>query len=240
MPAPRAFALALVLATLVGCSPTYEPPPASPAAPTPVASTSTEPGAATPTPAPAATPPCHQALASGEAAKATVYDLPVPLTDAAGNVVDLGAERGHPVLVSMMYTSCKQACPLLIHNLESVLEGLSPRAKADVRVVLVSFDPARDTPKQLAAVAAERGLDSHWRLLTASGEGAEDAVRDVAAVLGFQYRKQADGDYNHSSVISLLDRTGVIQMRVEDLGSDRAALLAAVEKMVNEGATTEG
>jgi len=233
----RAFAPFLAILALLGCAPATGPTaPASQVALAPAAVTSTDPAPA----APEVTPPCHQAMASGEAAKATVYDLPVNLTDAAGAAVDLGAERGHPVLVSMMYTSCKQACPLLIHNLQAVVDGLSPRAQAEVRIVLVSFDPARDTPKQLAAVATERGLDSRWRLLTAGGAGADDAVRDVAAVLGFQYRKQPDGEYNHSSVISLLDRSGVIQMRVEDLGSDQAALLAAVEKMVNEGARTEG
>jgi protein SCO1/2 len=85
----------------------------------------------------------------------------------------------------------------------------------------VSIDPEHDTPEALRALARARGLDpSRWRLLGAP----DDTVREVAAVLGIRYRRLADGSFNHSSVITLLDRAGVIQARVEGLGQPADAL----------------
>jgi protein SCO1/2 len=79
----------------------------------------------------------------------------------------------------------------------------------------VSFDPEHDTAGVLEELARAHGLDSsRWRLL----RGSHDTVREVAAVLGIRYRRLPDGGFNHSSVITLLDASGVVLARVEGLG----------------------
>ena len=95
---------------------------------------------------------------------------------------------------------------------------------------MLSLDPARDTPAALSALAAKRKLDrARWTLATTNDSG----VRQTAAALGIRYRKLADGEFNHSSVIILLDAEGRVLARSEKLGPQAdPEFLAAVKKAV--------
>lgn len=44
----------------------------------------------------------------------SVYQLQATLTDQQGRTVAWDAGQGHPVLVSMFYTSCEFVCPMLV------------------------------------------------------------------------------------------------------------------------------
>lgn len=175
-------------------------------------------------PAGAEEPSCHQAMAPAEAAAASIYALPAALVDHRGQSVALGVGRGHPVLVSMFYGSCTSACPMIVAKIRTIEANLSEAERADLRVVLVSFDPARDTPASLAKLAATQGLDERWSLLTTD----EDAVREISAVLGVKYKRRPNGDFDHSSVIAVLDREGAIAHRLDDLGAPVEPAVAAI------------
>jgi protein SCO1/2 len=145
--------------------------------------------------------------------------------DQRGRPVGLDVFRGHPVLISMFYATCPDACPLLIADVQRIERELTPRIRADLRIVLVSLDPERDTPDALRALARARHVDeSRWRLLRAP----EDTVREIAALLGVKYRRLPDGSFNHSSVITLLDPAGVILARDEAIGGSHATLLRSL------------
>jgi protein SCO1/2 len=97
------------------------------------------------------------------------------------------------------------ACPLLIDSGKGVEHALSAAERAQLRLLYLSIDPARDDTKKLAALAAKRKLDpARWTLARTDEAG----VRRTAAVLGVRYRKLANGEFNHSSVLILLDRDG--------------------------------
>ncbi len=163
----------------------------------------------------------HHAAPAAPPRSDSIYALSVSLVDQDGKKVGLDLFFGHPVLISMFYTTCRDACPLLIADLKRIERELPAATRADVRIVLVSLDPEHDTPEALRALARARGLDTaRWRLLTAP----DDTVRDVAAVLGIRYRRLPDGGFNHSSVITALDPAGVIVARVEGLGQPLGAL----------------
>src|SRR5690606_32635960 len=67
----------------------------------------------------------------------------------------------------------------------------------------------------LAEVARKRRMDtSRWTL----AQPRPEDLRKLAAVLDVQYRKLPDGEFNHSSVISLLDREGRVLARTSKLG----------------------
>ena len=163
----------------------------------------------------------HHAAPAAPPRTDSVYELSASLVDQDGQKVGLDLFRGHPVLISMFYTTCPDACPLLIADLLRIERDLPAPTRADLRVVLVSLDPEHDTPEALRALANAHGLDlSRWRLLRAP----DDTVREVAAVLGIRYRKLPEGGFNHSSVITLLDPSGVILTRVEGLGQPADAV----------------
>ena len=143
----------------------------------------------------------------------SIYQLPLPLTDSHGKTADWRTLRGKPRLVSMFYTSCQYICPLIVESSKAVERQLSP---------------ARDTPAALKKVADQRKLDSKRWLLASPPAGD---VRAVAAVLGIRYRQLADGEFNHSSALILVDANGRILARTEQIGSKPdPAFVAAVRK----------
>ena len=145
----------------------------------------------------------------------SIYQLRPPLTDQDGHAFDLGSLRGQPVLASMFYSSCQMVCPMIFETIRDTVARLSSPERARVRILMVSFDPARDTVAVLKRTADAHGCDSRWTLARSD----EANSRKVAALLGVQYRRLADGEFNHSSSIELLDVEGRIIARTSTLGA---------------------
>jgi protein SCO1/2 len=162
----------------------------------------------------------------------SVLQLEASLTDQDGRVLRWRELAGRPRLVSMFYTSCRYVCPLIVDSARGIEHALGTEERAALSVVLVSMDPKRDTPQALAAVAQRRGLDAtRWRLL----QPAPGDVRVLAAVLGIRYRALADGEFNHTSALVLLDAQGRVVARTEKLGAvPDAEFLAQVRAALAE------
>jgi protein SCO1/2 len=148
----------------------------------------------------------------------SIYDLDITLRDARGETVGLDVARGAPVLVTMFYASCSVACPALIGDVKRVLAELG---RDDVRVLLVSFDPARDTPAALAELARVHGLDERWTV------ASTEQARELAATLGYDYRAVDNGEFFHGAAVVALDADGRPIARSEGFGQ-RAPLIAAL------------
>ena len=185
-----------------------------------------------PVAAPVVAPAAEAPEVAAPAVAASIYDLKLGLQDQRGRAIPLDHDRGHTTVFSMFYADCPAACPLLISTLQGIEEGLSPEARAALRVTLVSFDPGNDTPELLSRVVAEHHLDeARWTLARTTGaaQGPESDVRLLAAVLGVAYNKTADGGFNHSSVLVLVDEEGRSLARLDSLAADRAEFIAAIE-----------
>ena len=153
----------------------------------------------------------------------SIYQLEAALTNQDGKTHGLDVYRGHPVLVTMFYGSCPAACPLIIDTLRATEKDLTPATRANLRVLMISIDPARDTPEALKTLASQRRIDtSRWTLARTDAA----TVRTVAALLNVQYRQLPDGEFNHSTVIALLSPQGEIETTSSKLGTPDDALLA--------------
>lgn len=138
----------------------------------------------------------------------SLYQLESTWTTQSRQQVTLATFEGHPVLFAMVYTSCQASCPLIVSDMQAVESRLGPELKRQVRFLLVSFDPARDTPARLRAFAEKRGLDlTRWTLLT----GDAGDVRELAAATGLRFKPTGTGDFLHSNIISVLDGAGVVR-----------------------------
>lgn len=157
----------------------------------------------------------------------SIYRLEDGFTDQVGRDFTLADRRGTPQLVAMFYTSCKYVCPLIVDSAKGVEHALAPDERRRLGVLLISLDPARDDTAALASVAAKRKLDpARWTLARTE----PTSVRRVAALLGVRYRALADGEFNHTSALVLLDGEGRVLARTERLGSvPDPAFLAAVK-----------
>ena len=145
-------------------------------------------------------------MAAAAFSKESLYQLDVTFTDDTGKTVPLGALRGRPVVLDMFFASCGYACPLTVTDLLAIQGRLPAELRKETVFVLVSFDVARDTPEALAKYRASRGLDGQWVLL----HGSDDAVRELAALLGVKFKQEADGAFSHSNLVTILNREGEI------------------------------
>ena len=144
----------------------------------------------------------------------SLYQLAMPLADQSGKAVKLDLYAGQPVLVTMFYGSCPHVCPMLIATAQRYERELPEASRKRLRVLLVSLDPERDTPAKLAELAQRHRVDTaRWTFARAEA----DDVRRLAAALGIQYRKLPDGEFSHSTVITLLDPQGRVVKQTSSL-----------------------
>ena len=160
----------------------------------------------------------------------SIYQLQARLLDQAGRPVQWRDLRGKPRIATMFYSNCPYMCPLIIETGKGIDRALTPAERSRLGVVMVSLDPKRDTPAALAALASKRKLDgSRWRLL----QPRPQDLRAITGVLQVRYRALADGEFNHTSVLVLLDAEGRVLARSETMGPrPDPEFLAAVRKAV--------
>jgi protein SCO1 len=102
---------------------------------------------------------------------------------------------------------------------------LDSSQRANLRVLLISFDPERDTAEALRELATARHIDtSRWTLTRAD----DAAVRRIAAALEIQYRRLPDGQISHANVITALGPDGKILARSTELGHADESLVRAL------------
>lgn len=88
--------------------------------------------------------------------------------------------KGKVVAINVIYTHCKDECPLETAKLVQVQRLLGDRVGRDVFFYSISIDPSRDTPKVLKAYADKFGVGPGWLFLT----GKEADIKLVTKKLG--------------------------------------------------------
>lgn len=173
---------------------------------------------------------CCRTAAAAPFSAESLYQTDVAFADDAGRAFSLGELRGRPVVLTMFFASCGYACPLLVSDMQAIRAKLPAEIRERAAFVLVSFDVERDTPAALAAYREQRGLGKDWILL----HGNDDAVRELAALLGVKYKPETGGGFSHSNLITLLNREGEVSYQRTGLkgGLDEtaAALVVAAAK----------
>ena len=206
-----ALALLALLALPTGCRPV-----------------SAEPAAATAT-ASDADAAASAAAGAALAARGSLHDLAGRWRDQDGGERTLASTAAPVRVVAMVYASCAHTCPLLVGDMKRLEASLDAARRADVRFVIVSLDPERDTPARLREMAEGARLDTtRWTLLT----GAEDDVLELAAALDVRYQRQASGEIAHANVLTVLDADGAIVHREPGVGGDLQGLRAAVARLL--------
>jgi len=155
----------------------------------------------------------------------SLYQLEMDWTTQSGQRVDLATFQGQPVVLAMIFTHCSYACPLIVRDMKTITSSLPPDMNDGVQRVLVSIDPARDTPEALTRFAeAHRLSPDRWTLLRST----PDDVRTLAAVIGVRYKPEADGQFAHTNLITLLNTRGEIVHQQEGLGKSVTASAEAL------------
>lgn len=176
-----------------------------------------------------AAPPAGSADVPAALKEDSLYQLDNTWVNQDGKTVTLKDFRGHPVIISMVYLTCKYLCPTIISEIQGIENKLSEKTKANTRIVLVSFDPDRDTVQVMKAYMAKRKLDpNRWSFLTNSKDSKN---RELAVLLNFKYQKTEDGEFSHSFLITILDKEGVVAKRQEGANKPPQVLVDAIEAL---------
>ena len=150
------------------------------------------------------------------------------LVDQSGTTVKSESLRGHALVVSFVFTTCVQACPLITAQLARAQARVrTEKLDARVRFVSITLDPVTDTPEVLRRYAAAHGIDlTTWHFLT----GASDDVARVVRAFGLT--AVARERIVHGSLVVLVDGQGRIAARRTDLELDPDRLVASLRKLL--------
>ncbi|ESU29199.1 SCO1/SenC/PrrC protein, involved in biogenesis of respiratory and photosynthetic system [Flavobacterium limnosediminis JC2902] len=145
----------------------------------------------------------------------SIYNLPSQWTTQNDKNIEMKDLKGKVLVMVMIYTSCKSACPRLVADMRHIEERIPENLKDKVQLVLVSIDPTVDTPKRLKAFSIENKMDGNqWLFLRSS----EENTREFAAVLAVNYKKISPMDFSHSNIISVFNANGELAFQQEGLG----------------------
>ncbi|MBL8792103.1 MAG: SCO family protein [Rhizobiales bacterium] len=132
---------------------------------------------------------------------------PFTMVNQKGETVTDKSYAGKPMLLFFGYTYCPDVCPTELQVMAEALNQLGDRG-ADIQPVLVSVDPARDTPQVLADYVANFG--PQFTGLT----GTPEQVQAMASSYRVYYAKVDNKDdpaaylMDHSSIIYLMGADG--------------------------------
>jgi len=119
------------------------------------------------------------------------YFTDLPLLNQQGKRVRFYSDvlKDKVVLMTFIYTSCRDACPLIIQRLSQVKEQLGELFGKQVFFIAVSVDPLRDTPEALAKYARQHKADQPgWIFLT----GEKGNIDKILTKLGQHTAKPED------------------------------------------------
>ena len=155
----------------------------------------------------------------------SLYQLRAIWTTDDDRRISLAQLGGRVEILVLMFTECQGTCPVLVKQLQMFAAGMPRDVARDAHFVLVSIDNEHDTTEQLRRYRqAMRLPPERWTLLT--GEG--DDVRELAAVLGFNYDAVEPERFVHSNLITVLSPLGEIVHQQAGVGGEMGALVAAI------------
>jgi len=122
--------------------------------------------------------------------------------------------KGKIVIMSFIYTSCKDICPITTSRLAQIEEKLGDRMGRDIFINSISVDPENDTPDRLKKYAEAFHAGPGWLFLT----GTMADIRAINGKFGERMRSLTEhrneivlgndttGDWQRDNVFNDLDR----------------------------------
>lgn len=138
----------------------------------------------------------------------SLYQLESKWETQDGKELRLRDLSGPVQIVGLMFTRCKAICPTLVLDMKSIQEQVSWFHRRDVRFLLISIDPERDTPEKMKDYMGKMGLSQDsWTFI----RGKPEDLTDLASLLGVKIAPLPDGGFSHTRIISVLGPDGRIK-----------------------------
>lgn len=137
---------------------------------------------------------------------------------------------GKNMIVVMIYTSCKTACPLLVADMKTIKSKIPEDLLKETNLVLVSIDPEVDTPEKLNQFAKTNKMyGDPWIFL----RGSEDDTKEFANVLFMKYKEISPMNFSHSNIISIFNKRGELMNQEEGAGINADKVVEDLKSIKN-------
>ncbi len=151
------------------------------------------------------------------------------LTATDGQQVRMSQLHGKPMVLSLIYTSCYQICPMTTRHLATVVEKARAALGHDsFSVVAIGFDTNVDTPSAMRHFARQQGIeDAGWLLFSIGPEEMKSLARDV----GLVYLPSARG-FDHIIQATVITAEGEVYRQVYGQVFDTPLLVEPLKELV--------
>ncbi len=132
-------------------------------------------------------------------------------TNAEGGSVTFGDFRGKPLVLSMIFTSCYQICPMTTRHLSKIVDKARDALGDDsFAVAVIGFDTETDKPETMQYFANVQGISNkNWSLLSAS----QDVIDALSKDIGFVYFPSSNG-FDHIIQTTIIDANGMVYRQI--------------------------
>jgi protein SCO1 len=151
------------------------------------------------------------------------------LRNTANANVSISDYLGKPLIISLIYTNCRDICSTTTQHLADVVSKAREVLGADsFNVFTIGFDVNRDTPIMMSRFRDKLQVDDeHWQFLSADAATMEQ----LSAQLGFLYEPSVEG-FDHQVQASLITASGIVRQQVYGAKFNIPTLVEPLKRLV--------
>lgn len=152
------------------------------------------------------------------------------LVDQNGETFTFKELRGQVAVVTFIFTSCSDSCPLLTAKLVAV-HGMLGSDAPDVKFVVITVDPMNDTPPVLKKYAKLYSApEKEFTFLT----GDFDQIQQVVRNYGAYFNTRGERDVDHTFLTSIVDQSGTLRVQYLGWRFDPQEFVGDLKSLVHE------
>jgi protein SCO1 len=133
------------------------------------------------------------------------------LTNHNEEQVSLNNYEGRVVILTSVYASCADTCPLILDQVKRTLDELTPEERKEVVLMAITMQPEKDTPELLSQIARFYRLDEYNAHLLTGDVDYVNAVLDRMNVS--RAERPGSADIDHANLFLIVDRDGFLAFR---------------------------
>lgn len=160
-------------------------------------------------------------------------NLDLTFTNQDGETINLATDYANKTLViTSIFTSCPlpNMCPRITSDFATLGASIPSSLRDDIRLILVSFDPQRDTPEVLKAYGTTRGVDFEVTdLVVADVETIKTLLLDELQV-PIDVNPLTNEIMNHAMLVHVISADGYIV--VERTAATGASMKHLAEEVI--------
>ncbi|WP_312822843.1 SCO family protein [Epilithonimonas sp.] len=137
--------------------------------------------------------------------------------------------KGKVIVTTMIFTSCKTACPRLTAEIKKIAKEVGKVDSDNIEYLLISVDPKTDTPTVMQAYLKNNQLDEkEWMFIRSN----ENDTREIANIMAVKYKEISPMEFSHSNIISVYSKKGTLAYQKEGLENDIQSTAKEIKKQL--------